>query len=89
LTATTSSDTVFDAKWLQPGMHLGTISSDYEMKVLNKSNVVVVNTRPFGGFDLVHDFVMGGADRSLTVGRRKTVGRTGLTGGRRSSLEIC
>jgi ornithine cyclodeaminase/alanine dehydrogenase-like protein (mu-crystallin family) len=69
LTATTSSDPVFDTRWLQPGMHLGTISGDADIKVFDKSEVVAVNTRPFGGPDLVHDFVMGGVDKSLTVGK--------------------
>jgi ornithine cyclodeaminase/alanine dehydrogenase-like protein (mu-crystallin family) len=61
LTATTSSGPVFRAAWLEPGMHLGTVNpQEADSAAFRKCYPVVVNIRPFGGPDLVQNFVLGG-----------------------------
>lgn len=66
--ATTSLVPVIRAKWLAPGTHLGSINIvEVDGECFKRSDVVVVNARPFsGGTDLVRDFVMG--KRMDTVG---------------------
>jgi ornithine cyclodeaminase/alanine dehydrogenase-like protein (mu-crystallin family) len=70
LCATSSFRPVFSAGWLRPGMHLGTVNLfECDPKAFNVCDRVAVSVRPFGGRGLVRDFVMGGAQNSMTVGR--------------------
>ena len=68
LSATTSLVPVFQARWLDEGVHLGSINIvEADAESFKRSDLVVVNARPFaGGNDLVRDFVMG--KRMDTVG---------------------
>jgi alanine dehydrogenase len=61
VSATTSLTPVFQAKWLDEGTHLGSINIvEADRASFDRSDVVVVNARPFsGGSDLVRDYVMG------------------------------
>jgi ornithine cyclodeaminase/alanine dehydrogenase-like protein (mu-crystallin family) len=70
LCATSSFSPVFSARWLRPGMHLGTVNLfECDPKAFDVCDRVAVNVRPFGGPGFVHDFVMGGGQKSMTVGR--------------------
>ncbi len=48
-------------EWLQEGTHLGTLDvKEADPRAFLKCDPVVDNVRPFGGLDLIHDFVLGG-----------------------------
>jgi len=61
LSATTSMRPVFNAKGIEEGTHLGSINVvETDPASFERSDLVVVNVRPFGGEgELVRDFVMG------------------------------
>ncbi|HEY2988648.1 MAG TPA: ornithine cyclodeaminase family protein [Candidatus Binatia bacterium] len=67
--ATTSLTPVFQTRWLDEGTHLGSINIvEADRASFTRSDLVVVNARPFAGgtSDLVRDYVMG--KRMDTVG---------------------
>ena len=61
LAATSAYEPVYKREWLTPGMHLGigTLLED-DPRTFDRSRVVVVSLKPFGGTaDFVQNFVMG------------------------------
>jgi alanine dehydrogenase len=69
VSATTSLTPVFQSKWIDEGTHLGSINIvEADQQSFTRSDLVVVNARPFAGgsSDLVRDYVMG--KRMDTVG---------------------
>jgi len=61
LTATSAYSAVYRSEWLRPGMHLGigTLLEE-EIGTFERSRMIVVSLRPFGGStDFVQNYVMG------------------------------